>query len=80
MFQVRGDENLKEDSDNDIGPPMARVVVIKGDHEPNNPAHGPRPCPPQRPRCLCPLSPTGSSTPSSDMSLQAIRMSVSNSF
>lgn len=44
MFQVRDDENLKEDHDNDIGPPVATGIAVKSDHGPNRPPHGSRLC------------------------------------
>lgn len=78
MFQVRGKENVKEDRDNDFGPPMATATSGPANLHmaPDHPCHS---CPPEWPQCLCLLSLMGCSTPSSDVSLLVISMSASNS-
>lgn len=43
MFQVSDDKNFK-DGDNYIGLPMATVIAIKSNQEPNKPPRDPRPC------------------------------------
>lgn len=80
IFQVSDDKNFK-DSDNYIGLPMATVTAVKNTKGLKNlhvtPDHVMPTLVAQYP---CLLSPMGSSTPSSDMSLHVITMSASNSF
>ena len=80
ILQVRNDEYLKKDSGTHTSPPMTTVIGVKRNHGPKKTPPHDRVMPILMASDLCLLSPMGSSTPSSNMSLHVISMSASNRF